>query len=400
MINTREQVINHVLEQLDFTFLDERLLQRPACYGVAVTTVCNLHCIYCIREAAGARENLNMDFDAFARHVEAMKSARRVSLFGLGEPFLHPRFFDFVRLCKESGVIVATSTHGMSLTPENRERLVELQLDELNISMDATEKKLFDRLRAGADFDRVVENVAALAELKRARGSERPALSVNMVLHAENVDQAPDMIRLAKRMGCQSVSFSSAVIYRPEDEKINVLDTPRLETRLEAARREAERLGIWFCFWRQKAFGARPDIYEAGASYGCGHLNSTIIVERNGKMKTCCYIEEYTGDALGEGPAEAFNNETMRKLRRDLMQGRVRPECQGCVFLRERTPFLIQGLLNEAARIVESNELLTDEDRVRLRGLIAGRERMKAEAYPGHRARPALEVGAEYAKTK
>jgi MoaA/NifB/PqqE/SkfB family radical SAM enzyme len=397
MLKTRQQVINRVLELLDVTFLDDTLLQKPACFGVAVTTLCNLRCPYCVREALGAKENMHMDFDAFARQIKDIKTARRVALFGLGEPFLNPRFFDFVKLCKDAGVYVATSTHGMSLKPEVRERLIELQLDELNISMDATEKKLFEALRLGANFDTVVEQVTALAELKRARGAANPMIAINMVLHARNVEQAPEMIKLASKMGCQSVSFSSAVIYHPEDEAINVLDTPRLEKALEAARRMGQRLGVEMFFRRQKAMGSRPDIYHTGASYGCGQLNSTMIVERNGKMKTCCYIEEYQGDAFGEGLAAAFNNESMRGLRRDLMEGRVRPECQGCVFLRERTPFWIQGNLNEAARITESNELLTDDDRGKLRELISDSERMKEAIYPEHKTIAALDIGAEFA---
>lgn len=397
MTQTREQAFNRVLELLDMTFLDDALLQRPACYGIAVTTLCNLRCPYCVREAAGMKENKHMDFEALARQIGDIRTARRVSLFGLGEPFLHPRFFDFVKLCKDAGVYVATSTHGMSLRQEAREKLVELGLDELNISMDATEKKLFEALRLGANFERVVGQVSALAELKQARGATVPLLAVNMVLHARNVEQAPDMIRLAKKMGCQSVSFSSAVIYRPEDAALNVLDTPRLERALEQARRLGERLGVEMFFWRQKAFGARPDIYQAGAAYGCGQLNSTMIVERDGRMKTCCYIEEFQGDGFGEGLAQAFNNASMRRLRRDMMEGRVRPECQGCVFLRERTPYWIQAYLNEAAWTVEGSAALTEDDRARLRELIRQRELMKERLYPGHRARAAIEVGAEYA---
>ncbi len=156
MTQTREQAFNRVLELLDMTFLDDALLQRPACYGIAVTTLCNLRCPYCVREAAGMKENKHMDFEALARQIGDIRTARRVSLFGLGEPFLHPRFFDFVKLCKDAGVYVATSTHGMSLRQEAREKLVELGLDELNISMDATEKKLFEALRLGANFERVV----------------------------------------------------------------------------------------------------------------------------------------------------------------------------------------------------------------------------------------------------
>ncbi len=386
-LHTRQQVINRVHELMDLTFLDDTLIQAPAVYGTAVSTTCNLKCPFCMRESLGIRENKHMDFDAFAEHIDQLRAARRVSLFGLGEPFLHPRFFDFVALLKEAQVYVATSTHGMSLTPDVRERLVEIGLDELNISIDATTKDLFERLRKGAIFETVVEQVTALSELKRARNAPLPVLNVNMTVHAHNVDQVPDMVRLAHRMGCQSVSYSSAVVYKPEDEAINVLDTPVFERRLEQARLLALKLGLSMLFWRQKSVGYRPEVHQSGTAYGCGQLNSTIIVERNGRIKTCCYIEEYQGDAFADGPAAAFNSEGMRRERRNLIAGRVRTECQGCVFLRERTPYWIQAHLNEAARLVNGDDRLTDDDRTTLRLLIERYERRKQELYPDHRAR-------------
>ncbi len=172
------------------------------------------------------------------------------------------------------------------------------------------------------------------------------------------------MIRLAKKMGCQSVSFSSAVIYRPEDAALNVLDTPRLERALEQARRLGERLGVEMFFWRQKAFGARPDIYQAGAAYGCGQLNDDDRRARRPDEDVLLH-RGIPGRRFGEGLAQAFNNASMRRLRRDMMEGRVRPECQGCVFLRERTPYWIQAYLNEAAWTVEGSAALTDDDRAR-----------------------------------
>ena len=384
MINNREQALNHVLELIDHTFLDDRLEQQPAIYAVAVTTVCNLRCGLCIRETLGVRENRHMDLDAFARRVPPLSHARRVSLFGTGEPFLHPRFFEFLDLCRRQGVFVSTSTNGTSLTAEVRERIVESGLDELNLSLDAATPGLFARLRGGARLGRVIADVEALGALMRRRGSKRPAINVNMTIHARNLGQVPAMVRLASRLGCRSVSYSSAVIYRPRDEALNVLDTPGLERQLDRARRLGRRLGVEVGFWRQKAHGNRPGVYHPGAAYGCIQLNSTLIIERGGKVKPCCYLEYYVGDAWADGPAEAFNNEPMRRLRRDLMEGRVRPECQGCVFLRERTPFWMQEALNQAARLTEESPWLTGEDRVRLRALIRQRQQLKDALHPGH----------------
>ncbi|HOE96144.1 MAG TPA: radical SAM protein [Candidatus Sumerlaeota bacterium] len=383
-MNTREQVINYVRHLVDLTFLDDEMRARPTKVQTAVSTTCNLKCPLCLRESMGIRENLFMDFGEFERKLPELEEAACVSLFGLGEPFLHPRFFEFVEACKARRISVATSTHGMSLTPEVRERLVAVGLDDLHISMDGTTRAVFERLRAGAKFDTVVEQVTALAALKRERGVDRPRLNVNMTLSKYNVRQAPAMARLAHRMGCQSVSYSSAVAYKPEDEDISVLDTPIIERMLQRAKVLADRLGLGFSFWRQKAVGYRGELYDQTSAYGCVQLNGDMTIERNGRMKMCCYIEEDIEDVWGEGPAAAFNGPNMRAARRKLREGRVRTECQGCLYLRERTPFWVQSLLNEAQRVVTHNHLLTEEDRAELRRLLAETQARKDAMWPEH----------------
>ncbi len=391
---TREVVKNSVLNLLDITFLSDRVRARPSIYGTAVSTTCNLRCPHCMREALGIRENEFMDFEAFARQAEDLKYARKVSLFGLGEPFLHPRFFDFVRLCKGLGVQVITSTHGMSLTPEVREQILASGIDEIGVSMDGADKRVFEELRVGADFQTVVDNVRALVGLRRERGVDRPALYINMTVLRRNVHQIPEMVRLAHRMGVSAVSFSSVVIYKEADRANNVLGTPEFEMALSRGRELSRRLGIRMIFWRQKPFGWEPDVYAAGSSFGCVMMWSDQILERDGQMKLCCYIEEDVADAFKLGLAEAFNCEEIRRQRRLLMEGRVRPECQGCVYLRERTPYWMQAQINLARRQTLAAAELTDEDRRELLAEIDRVQAQKDSLYPRHGHRPVEADGA------
>jgi len=70
------------------------------------------------------------------------------------------------------------------------------------------------------------------------------------------------------------------------------------------------------------------------------------------------------------------------------MEGHVRIECLGCLYLRERTPFWIQGKLIEAGRIVETNPLLTEDDRGELKQLIEETGAKKQALYPNHASVP------------
>lgn len=383
-MNVREKTKNKIRNLLDLTYVDDRTRAAPLRYGVAISTVCDLKCPHCMRESLGIQENEFMDIEAFLQHLDDLQSAERVSLFGLGEPFLHPKFFEFVERCKEAGLPVSTSSHGMSLKPELHRRIIESGLDEVTVSMDGAKKELFEKLRVNATFETVIDNVTKLIALRKELGSATPRININMTVMRENLRHVPLLVDLAAKMGADSVSYSSIVIYQASELHKSVVDTPEFERAIEKARRRSERTGVPMSFWRQKAMGWEPDVYQRGAAYGCIMLWSEEIIERDGQMKTCCYIEEDLADALGDGPRQAFNCDAIRRQRRALMEGRVRPECQGCLYLRERVPSQMQAHLNEAAMLTERAEELTEGDREELRAEIAEVQATKDALHPRH----------------
>lgn len=359
-------------------------MASPSIYGTAISTVCNLKCPHCLRESLGIRENEFMQLEKLAEHSEDLGAARRVSLFGLGEPFLHPRFFEFMAVFKGLGLEVSTSSHGMSLKPEVRAKILDSGLDDITISMDGADKKIFEETRVNAIYETVVENVSALIRERNARGLKKPEVTINMAVMRKNLHQVPDLVRLAHRMGADACTFSSVVVYKAADEHMNVSEDPSFERNMEKARSLAKKLGITMTFWRQKPLWWEPDFFIPNSSYGCGQLWSTEIIEPDGSMKLCCYIEEDVGNAFEMGLAEAFNCDGIRRERRRLMEGNVRPECQGCLYLRERSPSLIQGMINEAMKLIHLDPELTEEDRAELLRTADRVQREKDALYPLH----------------
>lgn len=383
---SREIVRNSILNLLDLTFMDARARAMPSIYGTAVSTVCDLKCPHCMRESLGIRENALMDPKALEPHIAAMRTARRVSLYGLGEPFLNPRFFEIVKMLKDQGAEITTSSHGMSLKPEIRERILESRLDDINISMDGATKDTFERLRVNAKWDVVTSQVTALSALRRERGAPL-TMNLNMTVMRSNVHEVPKMVELAARMGIESVSFSSAVIYKESDLGNSVEGTPIFEKYMEEGRSVAAGLGIPMGFWRQKPVGWEPDAHDPRSAYGCSQLWSTQIIEPDGRMKLCCYIEEDIANVFELGPEGAFNSDELLRQRRALMEGRVRVECQGCVYLRERSPSMIQAQINEAIRQTAESPELEPADRDELYAAIEAIQARKNAMFPLHRHR-------------
>ena len=75
-----------------------------------------------------------------------------------------------------------------------------------SVSVDATTKETYAKVRCGGNFDRLMENMELLSVLRRENKVEN--VVVNMVVQKANYKEIPDFIRWAKEMGFDSAYLS------------------------------------------------------------------------------------------------------------------------------------------------------------------------------------------------
>jgi len=146
-----------------------------------------------------------MPFETFTRLVDQLPSMTDLQLQGLGEPLMHPRFFDMVAYAVARGVEVSTNSNLTLLTPARAERMVESGLHKLHASIDGSTQETYERIRVRSSWRRVIDNLEGLVEAKRRLGSELPELRIVMVLMRQNLDELADLVRLAASIGVTSV---------------------------------------------------------------------------------------------------------------------------------------------------------------------------------------------------
>ena len=102
---------------------------------------CNLRCQMCaiqFRQDGPPYGPLAfMDFDVFTRLLEQFPGLEELQLQGLGEPMMHPRFFDMVTLAVSRGIRVSTNTNLTYLNRRRAELCVTSGLDELHARLRA-----------------------------------------------------------------------------------------------------------------------------------------------------------------------------------------------------------------------------------------------------------------------
>ncbi len=104
---------------------------------------------------------------------------------GFGEPLLHPQFYELVKMARRIGHQVGAITNGTILDEEMVIRIIDSRLDQLVFSIDGT-KEIYEKIRIGAHYDQVKENIQWFKEIKREMGSSLPKLRINLVTQRKN----------------------------------------------------------------------------------------------------------------------------------------------------------------------------------------------------------------------
>src|SRR5205823_2210866 len=112
-----------------------------------------------------------MDFDTFTRLLDQFPDLEELQLQGLGEPMMHPRFFDMVAYAAARGIKVGTNTNLTLLNARRAEQCVTSGLAELHASIDGATAATYEDIRIRSHFDRVVRNVEGLVEARRRLAS-------------------------------------------------------------------------------------------------------------------------------------------------------------------------------------------------------------------------------------
>jgi radical SAM protein with 4Fe4S-binding SPASM domain len=168
----------------------------PLHLDIDVTTACNLRCPMCPRtliiEHSMKWKNEFFPLELYKSIIDEGVSYGlcAVNLNYLGEPLLHPDIVEMVQYASKRGVIdIMFHTNATLLTPAISEKLIDAGLDKLHLSLDSANPKRYERMRVGAKFDRVVENIKQFMEIRRKKGMRLPIVRAQMVLTKENSDE-------------------------------------------------------------------------------------------------------------------------------------------------------------------------------------------------------------------
>jgi MoaA/NifB/PqqE/SkfB family radical SAM enzyme len=319
----------------------------PVCLYLEVTNRCNLLCTTCPRTYEELEPPADMDWELFTSIVDQAPGLARAVLHGVGEPMLVANLPRMVRYLKDRGVYVLFNTNGTVLSERNGRALIESGLDELRVSLDASNRESFKAIRGRDYFGRITRNVRAFRELQEREGHARPQVSVWLTGLKETVEELPAFVKVAAEIGVKEVYlqrlvfFDEAAIGKARaDQALFEHLTAEEAVYLKRAEELAHSLGLTF-----SASGAasEPGLSLKGSGDNspwslCRRPWSLMYFTANGRALPCCIApfsqhgyDNYTlGHAGQRSLQEIWNGPAYRGFRAALLSDKPPQSCANC----------------------------------------------------------------------
>lgn len=197
----------------------------PKVFLIDTVNYCNLRCSMCGRRKM-TRPGGIMNMELYKKIIDEIAATdKNVSIWPVffGEPFmLGNKLKPYLTYPKEKGLEVKLNTNGNLMWEDRAKMIIESGIDSIYIGIDATTSEVYEQIRVGGNFARVVKNVEYLLKLKEKLGAKKPKVICQFVVMEKNEHQTKDFIEYWTSRGATvkirpKVSWAGAV--KPEKVK-------------------------------------------------------------------------------------------------------------------------------------------------------------------------------------
>lgn len=323
-----------------------------------ITNKCNLLCKMCSFYGENPQmpdSNNNLSIEEIKSIIDDIKQCYNyypykpyIGIIG-GEPFVHPHIFEILRYLKDNGFKYAISTNLALLNNEKIEKLLDIGLNDLRISLDGPEK-IHDLIRNVPDtFKKVMNNLNIIRSHKK--GKNIP-IRFNCVICPQNVEYLEEMPAIAKKYNA-SLSFQHLMFIDEKHNKLNSFITQKLlgeelhmgatsmrltKIQVEIAKvsitkmiLNANRLNVKTSFAPNLSIDEFDEYYFNLETYThsnkCQWPWGSARIMPSGNLSSCLY--NY-GNLKNDSFKNIWNGERAKKFRNVLKESKLFPGCIRC----------------------------------------------------------------------
>ena len=299
---------------------------------------CNFKCTMCsVTDFEDGKRCEDMSLDLFARRLDELTGLIQVSLVGLSELFmLHHSLEAMLRLCRDRKIWTYIATNGSLLHQRNWiERLIDIDLDEIVVSIDGVTAETFEAIRINSNFERVYKNAKTLNEKFNRAGVHPKRTKMQTVLQSRNKHELFDFIPLARDLGFTSIAFETepfdwgSISWRVKNSQVSqILEPDKIERLVSQGQECGVEVGFVEIVQR---YTAEPKISSL-----CPWPFSKIFISSDDRVVPCCHISNPDHFEIGKGIGETNSvsdvwfGEDYYQFRQAHISGNIPQACQSC----------------------------------------------------------------------
>jgi PqqA peptide cyclase len=182
-------------------------IAAPLALIAELTHRCPLHCVYCSnpRELTARSQELPTEVWARVFREAAATGVMQLDLTG-GEPLARPDLTELIQSARTAGLYVNLITSGLPLDESRLDEILAAGLDHFQLSFQAS------REGSASEISATTTHTQKLRVLNWL-GSRRVAVTLNFVVHRNNLDQLEEMLAIAEDSSASRVEFAHVQYY-------------------------------------------------------------------------------------------------------------------------------------------------------------------------------------------
>jgi radical SAM protein with 4Fe4S-binding SPASM domain len=315
-----------------------QLAPYPKTLEIEVTTRCHLKCLIC-EHTYWKEPPRDMSFDEFKRVVDQFPKLKWIGMTGIGSSFLNKDYLKMLRYLKSRDIYVELYDSFDQMNEEIIAELIDLGIEKIYLSMEAATKETYEKIRVGASFERVIDNVRKLAELKREKKTPFPELWFHYIINKLNLGEMSEYVELVHSLVGDDSNYATLIYWTRllDFKEVKHLDVSLPANLKKDAIEKTDKYGI-YNLWNE-------DITRDKPITKCTNWTEPFVLV-TGHVQPCCVINEANernyqkefsfGNLFEEDFRDIWRSSQFKEFKSKLHQGKMPSICKNC---RIHVPF-------------------------------------------------------------
>ncbi|KXS41826.1 MAG: radical SAM family Fe-S protein [Methanolobus sp. T82-4] len=316
------------------------MVKAPRLIAWETTAGCNLSCRHCRGASTFEKPEGELTTEEATRFIdEIAQMGNPILILSGGEPLVRDDIYGLAEYATEKGLRVALATNGTLVTPEVAERLRDVGIKRISISLDGSSPQTHDDFRCmpGA-FEGAMKGID---NIKKAG----IGFQINTTITKRNLKEIPAILEMATEIGADALHIFLLVPTgrgkELENEEIPAVEYERVlnwfydKQKTAKIQLKATCAPHYFRIMRQKAkkegieVSVKTHGYEA-MTKGCLGGTGFCFVSSIGEVYPCGYLPALAGSIKKQSFKDVWENSKVFNDLRDV--SKLKGKCGDCEY--------------------------------------------------------------------